>query len=87
MDRSVLVFSLLLILDGGRSLPVDRKRNIEAHVGDSVNNHNEKISYDTQGTYLNLLNNLFSQLLKMIMKIMNLKVNFPYMNQLRMKIF
>ena len=68
-------------------MPVDRKRNIEAHAGDSVNNHNEKISYDTQGTYLNLLNNLFFQLLKMIMMIVNPKVSSPYMNQSRTKTF
>jgi hypothetical protein len=66
------LFSLLFILDGGRSLPVDLKRNIEGHIADSINNHNEKFSY------LNLL--------RMIIKAMNMKVNSSYMNQIRVKI-
>ena len=52
MDRFILVFSLLLILEGGQSLPVDRKRNIEAHVGESFYNNYEKVSFDTQRKYI-----------------------------------
>ena len=49
MDGFILVFSLLLILEGGRSLPVDRKRNIVANVSESFDNNYEKVSFDTQG--------------------------------------
>ena len=49
MDSFILAFSLLLILEGGRSLPVDRKRNIEAHVSESFDNNYEKVRFDTQG--------------------------------------
>ena len=49
MDSYVLVISLLIIMGAGRILPVDRKRNIEAHVGEPFDTYNEKISYYTQG--------------------------------------
>ena len=48
MDSSILVFSLLIILEGGRSVPVDRKRNIEAHVSESFDSNYEKVRFDTQ---------------------------------------
>ena len=47
MDCSILVFSLLLILEVGRCSPVDRKRNIEAHVGESFGKNFDQ-SFDTE---------------------------------------
>ena len=48
MDSSVLVFSLLIILEVGRSSPVDRKRNIETNVAESFENSLDSITCDTE---------------------------------------
>ena len=48
MDSSVLVFSLLIILEVGRSSPVDRKSNIETNVAESFENSLDSITCDTE---------------------------------------
>ena len=48
MDTSILVFTLLLILECGRCFPVDRKRNIEENGGESLENSFDSKRFEPQ---------------------------------------